>query len=106
MSWLTNSARVQLWQERLNRQAVSALTIAEFCAREDVSVPSFYQWKRRLLAGETNCEPLLPWNWAPQHPESIRSYFQQERSDRQIRKRDKRAKRRANQKRQARLDRR
>jgi hypothetical protein len=61
---------------------------------------------RRLLAGETNYEPLLPWNWAQQYPESIRTYRQQERSDRDIRQRDKRAKRRANQKRQARLDRR
>jgi len=61
---------------------------------------------RRLLDGETNYEPLLPWNWAQEHPEAIRTYRQQERSDRQIRKRDQRVKRRANQKRQARLDRR
>jgi len=61
---------------------------------------------RRLLDGETKYEPLLPGNWAQEHPESIRSYRQQERSDRDIRKRDKRAKRRANQKRQAKLDRR
>ena len=28
--------------------AASTLTVAEFCQREAVSVPSFYQWKRRL----------------------------------------------------------
>jgi len=48
MSRLPQPARIQLWQDRLNRQAASTLTIAEFCQREAVSVPSFYQWKRRL----------------------------------------------------------
>jgi len=48
MSRLTQPARIQLWLDRLNRQAASRLTVAEFCQREAVSVPSFYQWKRRL----------------------------------------------------------
>jgi len=59
---------------------------------------------KRLLAGETNYEPLLPWNWAAEHPESIRIYRKEERSDREIRKRDKRQRRRAQRKRQAKLD--
>ena len=48
MSRLTQPAGIQLWLDRLNRQAASRLTVAEFCQREAVSVPSFYQWKRRL----------------------------------------------------------
>jgi hypothetical protein len=48
MSRLPHPARIQLWLDRLNRQAASQLTVAEFCAREGVSLPSFYQWKRRL----------------------------------------------------------
>ena len=48
MSRLPHSARIQLWLDLLNRQAASTLTVAEFCHREAVSVPSFYQWKRRL----------------------------------------------------------
>ena len=48
MSPLPNSARIHLWLERLNRQAASPLTVADFCEREGVSFPSFYQWKRRL----------------------------------------------------------
>ena len=48
MSRLTQPDRIQLWQDRLNRQVASRLTVAEFCQREAVSVPSFYQWKRRL----------------------------------------------------------
>lgn len=60
----------------------------------------------RLLAGKTNYEPLLPWNWAAEHPAAVRVYRQKERSDREIRKREKRAKRRADKKRQADLDKR
>ena len=33
------------WVERMGRFATSALTVAEFCAAEGVSVPAFYQWK-------------------------------------------------------------
>jgi transposase len=43
------SAR-QLWVERLDRFAASALSPAAFCAAEGVSLPSFYSWKRRLVA--------------------------------------------------------
>jgi len=41
MSRLTQPARIQLWLDRLNRQVASRLTVAEFCRREAVSVPSF-----------------------------------------------------------------
>lgn len=36
------------WQERLARFEHSELTVAEFCEVENVSVASFYQWRRRL----------------------------------------------------------
>ena len=48
MSQMTKTDRVQLWLDRLNRQAASQQTVAEFCGHEEISVPSFYQWKRRL----------------------------------------------------------
>ena len=38
------------WRRRLRRQAISGLSIPEFCAREGVSTASFYAWKRRLAA--------------------------------------------------------
>ena len=38
----------QRWRERLERFAVSDLTIAEFCRLEGYSQPSFYQWRRKL----------------------------------------------------------
>jgi transposase len=40
--------RAAVWGERLRRYERSGLTVAAFCQREGVSVPSFYQWRRRL----------------------------------------------------------
>ena len=37
-----------LWRDRVERQAVSGLSIRQFCARERISPPSFYVWRRRL----------------------------------------------------------
>lgn len=52
------------WAARLVRFADSALTVAAFCDREQVSVPAFYYWKRRLDAADptasTDAVPLLP----------------------------------------------
>ena len=48
MSRMSKSARIEQWLERLNRFRQSKLTVAEFCQQEEVSLPSFYQWKRRL----------------------------------------------------------
>ena len=44
-----------VWRERLRRYERSKGTVAEFCQREGVSVPSFYQWRRRLA--ETSASP-------------------------------------------------
>lgn len=48
----------------------------------------------QLLAGVTDYEPLLPWNWAATHPDAIRTYRVEERTDRTDRKRQKRDDRR------------
>jgi hypothetical protein len=42
------AARRRMWSERLKRFAQGNWTVAEFCRRERVSVPSFYEWRRRL----------------------------------------------------------
>ena len=42
--------RQQQWHQRLSRFARSDLSVAEFCRRERVSQPSFYQWRKRLAA--------------------------------------------------------
>ncbi len=48
MARISKSERVELWRDRLHRHAQSGQSIAQFCAAESVSAPSFYQWKRRL----------------------------------------------------------
>lgn len=40
----------RLWQQRLQRQSNSGLSISAFCAQEGVSSTSFQTWKRRLAA--------------------------------------------------------
>ena len=45
------------WRERLARYGRSGQTVASFCAAEGVSVPSFYQWKRRLVVSPVTRRP-------------------------------------------------
>ena len=71
------------------------LTLVSSAHRNNVDVWAYVDdVLKRLLAGETDYEPLLPWNWAATHPESIRTYREQERRDREIRQREKRRRRR------------
>jgi hypothetical protein len=48
MSRGTNSQKRTQWLDRLDRFAESNLSVAEFCRQEQVSVASFYQWRRKL----------------------------------------------------------
>ncbi len=83
------------------------ITLVSSAHRNDLDVWAYVNdVLKRLLDGETNYEPMLPWNWVAEHPESIRIYRQNERGDREIPKRKKRAKWRADKKRQAKLKRR
>jgi len=40
-----------VWRDRLARYHECRLTVKEFCRQEDVSQPSFYQWRKRLDRG-------------------------------------------------------
>ncbi len=48
----------------------------------------------QLLAGVTDYEPLLPWNWAKQNPQAIRQYRVRQRQQRTDRKKTNREHRR------------
>ena len=51
------------WQQRLERFASSGLTVAAFCRGEQLSLQSFYYWKRRLVPASpspTQGPRLLP----------------------------------------------
>lgn len=53
-----NSQKLAQWRSRLRRFAKANLTVAKFCARENVSVPSFYQWRRKLVRDTDAAEPI------------------------------------------------
>ena len=39
---------VQLWRERIARQAASGVSIRQFCDQERIPQATFYAWRRRL----------------------------------------------------------
>lgn len=45
---MTRAETANLWTERLQRFEQAQMTVAQFCAAEGVSQPSFYTWKRKL----------------------------------------------------------
>jgi hypothetical protein len=48
MRRVVDETRRTLWRKRLARFALSGRTVAAFCSLEGVSVPTFYEWKRKL----------------------------------------------------------
>ena len=48
MGRTANTAVAAKWRERINRWKQSTLSISAFCRREQVSQPSFFQWRKRL----------------------------------------------------------
>jgi hypothetical protein len=46
-----------VWRERVHRQVQSGLTIAQFCAQDDLPAKSFYAWKRRLQRTDLAARP-------------------------------------------------
>ena len=74
------------------------LTLVSSALRNDLDVWVYVKdVLDQLLAGSTDYEPLLPWNWAASHPEAIRKYRVEERRERSDRKRGNRDRRRRKQ---------
>ena len=57
-----NAEKELQWREILDRQAGSGFSIREFCAREGISQPSFYAWRKKLRErpAETARRPEQP----------------------------------------------
>ena len=47
---MTKGGSWAAWRERIRRYERSGLTVTHFCEQECVSAPSFYQWRKRLVA--------------------------------------------------------
>jgi hypothetical protein len=43
-----DSRKAREWQRRMTRFEEARQSVAEFCRKEGVSAPSFYQWRKRL----------------------------------------------------------
>jgi len=48
MSRSSDPTKPAVWRERLERFSSCGLGVAPFCAREGVSVASFYHWRKKL----------------------------------------------------------
>jgi hypothetical protein len=48
MGRVARVGKIEEWTKRLTRFEAAGETVARFCRREGVSVPSFYAWKKRL----------------------------------------------------------
>ncbi len=57
MARSAKAAVAAVWRERLARWKRSKLSIVAFCRQEQVSQPSFFQWRRRLVSMEPAEEP-------------------------------------------------
>jgi len=54
MARSSDSVKARQWQRRMRRFERSRQSVARFCRDEQVSVPSFYQWRKKLRElGET-----------------------------------------------------
>jgi hypothetical protein len=60
MARRVNLEAQQRWRDRLRRFSRSALSVAEFCRREQVSEPSFYQWRKRLAGTADDDQGTTP----------------------------------------------
>ena len=48
MSRTIDPAKLQVWRKRFSQFEQSGLTVAQFCQSIGCSVPTFYQWRRRV----------------------------------------------------------
>lgn len=58
MSRMSNPDRYRWWQSLLARFNPQKHTVARFCRDNDISVASFYHWRKRLAA--TSSQPTTP----------------------------------------------
>jgi hypothetical protein len=57
-----NAGKEVLWRSRLQRFQASGLSVTQFCERERISQPSFYQWRKRLgvSTAQSTASPFVP----------------------------------------------
>ncbi|OHB80897.1 MAG: hypothetical protein A2W31_02600 [Planctomycetes bacterium RBG_16_64_10] len=57
---INSTSKEEMWRSRLGRFRSSGMSVTRFCHSEQVSVPSFYHWRKRLaLEPEKKDLPLF-----------------------------------------------
>jgi len=51
-------AKERAWQRWIDKQRKSGLSVRAFCARQPLSEPSFYAWRRTLAERKTGRKPV------------------------------------------------
>lgn len=63
---MASSAKSEYWQGLLDQFQQSGQTVQTFCTEKGVSVPSFYQWKRRLRGEVAASSGIVPVRFLPE----------------------------------------
>ena len=74
MARRVNLEAQQRWRDRLRRFSRSALSVTEFCRREQVSAPSFYQWRKRLAGTADDGQDTTPTTQATFLPVQVTAF--------------------------------
>ncbi|PSV98476.1 IS66 family insertion sequence element accessory protein TnpA [Photobacterium lipolyticum] len=56
---MTREDKMQLWQERLQHQKDSALTIAAWCEQNQIAQSQFYYWQKKLTASSHEPDSVM-----------------------------------------------
>ena len=59
-----------LWQQRLAEQQASDESVTSWCFRHDISLQTFYYWRRQLQQG-TASTPETPTGWLAMVPRTL-----------------------------------
>lgn len=51
----------QQWQQLIDEQAHSGLTISEYCMEHKLTVSSFYLWRKKLSSLGKEAPPIADW---------------------------------------------
>ena len=49
------------WQELVDKQAASELSVSEFCTHHDLTVSNFYLWRKKLSDDSQSLAPQDNW---------------------------------------------
>lgn len=59
MAGSLDSRKAREWQQRMTRFEGGRQSVVEFCRKEGVSAPSFYQWRKRLAQRSRPAEEAI-----------------------------------------------